>query len=142
MIKVDFHELGNVKDELLKFAVIVAEYENKWIYVRHRERDTWEIPGGHREKGEDINDTAKRELFEETGAKGFTIKSVGDYSVTRDNVSTYGRLFHGVVTEIGKLPDLEIEEVCLFDNIPEKLTYYEIQPHLFNKVLKWKKENE
>ena len=102
MIKVDFHELGNVKDELLKFAVIVAEYENKWIYVRHRERDTWEIPGGHREKGEDINDTAKRELFEETGAKGFTIKSVGDYSVTRDNVSTYGRLFHGVVTEIGK----------------------------------------
>lgn len=142
MLKVDFHEIGQIKDEDLKFAVIASKYQNKWIYVRHNERDTWEIPGGHREKNEDINDTAKRELFEETGAKEFIIKPVCDYSVTKDSISSYGRLFYGEVTALGKLPNLEIEEIDLFDNIPEKLTYYQIQPHLFDKILEWKKENK
>ncbi len=140
MLKVDFHEIGEVKEESLKFAVIASKYENKWIYVKHRERDTWEIPGGRREKDEDIEDTAKRELFEETGAKKFTIKVVCDYSVTKDSISSsYGRLFYSEVHEIGELPDLEIGEICLLDNMPEKMTYYEIQPRLFNKILKWKK---
>ena len=30
-----------------------------------------EFPGGHREKGETIDDTAKRELYEESGAIEF-----------------------------------------------------------------------
>lgn len=142
MLKVELYEIGQVKDESLKFAVIVSEYKNKWIYVRHKERDTWEIPGGHREKNEDVNDTAKRELFEETGAKEFIIKPVCDYSVTTDSISSYGRLFYGEVTELGKLPNLEIEEISLFDNMPQKMTYYEIQPHLYNKILEWKKESK
>ena len=140
MINVGFHEMGRVQNGLLEFAVIVAEYESKWIYVRHGERNTWEIPGGHREENENINDTAKRELFEETGAKKFSIKSLWDYSVTRNEKTTYGRLFYAEVDELGELPELEIEEVKLFDNMPENLTYEEIQPHLFGKVLDWKKK--
>ncbi len=138
MVDVGFHQIGRVENKLLKFAVIAAEYDNKWIYVRHRERDTWEVPGGHREENEDVNDTAKRELFEETGARKFSIKSICDYSVTMKGKTTYGRLFYAEVSEIGKLPDLEIEEVKLFENMPRNLTYYEIQPHLFKKVLDWK----
>ncbi|WP_432662051.1 NUDIX domain-containing protein [Wukongibacter baidiensis] len=138
MIDVGFHEAGEVEDEVLKFAVIAAEYDNEWIYVRHRERDTWEIPGGHREENEDITDTAKRELFEETGAKKFSIRPVCDYSVTRNEKTTYGRLFYSVINELGKLPNLEIEEIKLFENMPRNLTYDEIQPHLFKKVLDWK----
>ena len=26
----------------------------KWVFCRHKERNTWEIPGGHREMGEAI----------------------------------------------------------------------------------------
>ncbi|WP_432405929.1 NUDIX hydrolase [Wukongibacter sp. M2B1] len=138
MINVEFHEIGRVQDGLLKFAVIVAEYDNRWIYVRHRERDTWEIPGGHREENEDIKDTARRELFEETGAKQFSIKSLWDYSVKKYEATTYGRLFYAEINELGRLPESEIEEVKLFEDIPRDLTYYEIQPKLFKKVLDWK----
>ena len=38
------------------------------MFCKHRDRDTHEVPGGHREDGEEILETVKRELKEETGA--------------------------------------------------------------------------
>ena len=63
----------HVDDALLKYAVIIAKHQGKWVFCRHRERDTLEIPGGHREPGETILETARRELAEETGASVFTL---------------------------------------------------------------------
>jgi 8-oxo-dGTP diphosphatase len=37
----------------------MTKFNGQWLYVRHKERQTWEIPGGHREENENINDTAK-----------------------------------------------------------------------------------
>ncbi|OOM76445.1 hypothetical protein CLPUN_26770 [Clostridium puniceum] len=28
----------------LEFAVISAFFQGKWIFVKHKKRDTWEIP--------------------------------------------------------------------------------------------------
>ena len=67
MAEVTFYD--SAEDALLKFAVIIARTDGKWIFCKHRERDTYEVPGGHREKGEDILSAAKRELMEETGAE-------------------------------------------------------------------------
>ena len=64
-MKVKFYD--KVEDRLLKFTVILAKYQGSWVFCKHKERDTYEIPGGHREKGEDILCAAKRELMEETG---------------------------------------------------------------------------
>lgn len=66
MLEVKFYD--TVDDSLLKFAVIISQSNGKWVFCKHKERDTYEVPGGHREAGENILETAKRELQEETGA--------------------------------------------------------------------------
>ena len=48
MVEVKFYD--KVEDSLLKFAVIIAKTEGKWIFCKHKERDTLEVPGGHREE--------------------------------------------------------------------------------------------
>lgn len=55
-MEVKFYD--TVEDKLLKFAVIVAKSNGKWVFCQHKERDTYECPGGHREAGENIDDTA------------------------------------------------------------------------------------
>ena len=65
MVEVSFYEQKEVEDGLLAFAVIIAKAEGRWVFCKHRKRDTYEVPGGHREKGETILETARRELREE-----------------------------------------------------------------------------
>ena len=60
MLEVKFYD--TVDDSLLKFAVIISQSNGKWVFCKHKERDTYEAPGGHREAGEDILETAKREV--------------------------------------------------------------------------------
>jgi 8-oxo-dGTP diphosphatase len=140
-MKVNSYDLLNVEDSKLKFAVIAARYNGKWIFVRHKDRTTWEIPGGHRENGESIEDTAKRELFEETGVKDSKLFPICIYSVDRDGVESFGQLFYAEVNSLGDLPDLEIGEIKLFDDMPDNLTYPLIQPFLFQRTLEFLKQN-
>ena len=56
MLAVKFYE--DVKDELLRFAVVIAKHDGKWVLCKHKERETLEFPGGHRETGEAIAETA------------------------------------------------------------------------------------
>ncbi len=144
-LKVNFYDEINDKD--LKFAVIMARYNNKWIFCKHRQRETYEIPGGHREVNENIIDTAKRELQEETGAIDFNIEPITVYSVTRKDVDTneketFGMLFYAEVHSVKNTLESEIEEIKLFDRIPVNLTYPEIQPYLYNKVIEIKSKNK
>lgn len=104
-VEVKFYD--TVDDALLKFAVIIARADGKWVLCKHRERNTYEIPGGHREPGEAIDDTAVRELQEETGAREFTIKPVCAYSVTGKNrVNDTGEEMYGMCCILPISPDL------------------------------------
>ena len=134
------HFYDSVEDEKLKFAVIAAKCSGKWVFCKHKERATYEFAGGHREKGEGILDTAKRELYEETGATEFTIKSVCVYSVTGKNRANetgdecFGMLYLADIKRFGKLPAYEMEKVVLSEKLPESWTYPQIQPILAEKV--------
>ncbi len=137
MLKVKFYETA--EDSLLKFAVIISRSHGKWVFCKHRERNTFEIPGGHRETGERIMETAKRELREETGAVKFQIKPVCVYSVTGKNSvnltgeETYGLLCYAEVTEFSDKLEYEMEEVVLMEDLPEEWTYPLIQPVLMEE---------
>jgi len=138
MIEVNFPD--NIADDLLSFAVIIAKTEGKWVFCRHRERDTYEVPGGHREPGENILETAKRELMEETGAVDFTIQPICVYSVkgkTKVNKSendiSYGMLYTADITSFEELHS-EIAEILITDSLVENWTYPLIQPKLLEEA--------
>lgn len=125
--EVKFYE--HMDDALLKYAVIIAKYQGKWVFCRHRDRDTLEIPGGHREPGESILETARRELAEETGASEFTLTPVCVYSF-RD----YGMLYFADVTALADGLSHEIREIYLMDGLPDHWTYPLIQPKLMEEA--------
>ncbi len=132
-MRVKFYNIAD--DEKLKFAVIVARSGGRWVFCRHKERSTLEIPGGHREPGETVAQTAERELREETGAEEFTLKRICVYSVTGRNrvnstgAETFGVLYFAEITSFGELKS-EIAEIVLLEELPERWTYPEIQPAL------------
>lgn len=41
MIEVNFYE--HVVDELLKFAVIISKTNGKWVFCKHKDRNTYEV---------------------------------------------------------------------------------------------------
>ncbi len=129
-----------VEDELLKFAVILTVHNGKWVFCKHKERDTLEVPGGHREPGEDILSTAKRELYEETGALKYEIQPICVYSVTRpenfDGKESFGMLFFADVKEFEGELHSEIEKTVITKELPSNWTYPDIQPKLLEEAEK------
>jgi 8-oxo-dGTP diphosphatase len=136
MTEVKFYDPLFTPGAKLMYSVISAKYMGRWIFVRHHKRSTWEIAGGHIEKGETSFEAAGRELTEETGALKFNLECIATYSVTMNGETGWGRLYIAEVTEIGPIPDIsEIAETILLDHLPENLTHPDIQPHLFNKTI-------
>lgn len=134
-IQIDYYPTNTLENSQLTYAVIIAKHQGQWLLVRHKERTTWEIPGGHIEPGETADDAAKRELFEETGAVQFLLSPVCDYSVTKDGQIGHGRLYAAEVETLGPLPESEIAETRLFAELPDNLTYPVIQPALLARYL-------
>lgn len=133
-MKVKFYD--EAEDSLLKFAVIVSKHNGKWVFCKHKQRETLEVPGGHREMGEKIGETAKRELYEETGAVDFTIKPICVYSVTADSQETFGMLYFADINAFESELHSEIERIYLLDDLPSQWTYPLIQPKLIDEIIR------
>ena len=136
MVEVKFYD--EVDDRLLKFAVIIAKTNGKWVFCKHRERETYEVPGGHRENGELILDTAKRELYEEKGALEYSIRPVCVYSVTApdnfDGEETFGMLYFANISSFENELHSEIEKIFITEQLVEKWTYPLMQPKLMEEA--------
>ena len=91
-----------------------------------------------------IEDTARRELYEETGAVKFKLELVCVYSVTGKNRvneegnETFGKLFFAEIESFEHELHSEIEYIEFFDEFPKEWTYPEIQPCLIEEFLRRK----
>jgi len=72
-------------------------HEGNFLLVHHRERQTWELPGGHIEGTESARDCAVRELFEETNQKveSLDFRAVLKYRAPPDSLIYWG-IRHGI----------------------------------------------
>ena len=102
---------------------------------KHIGRNTWEIPGGHIERGETFEDAARRELYEETGAIRYELKPVCKYSFKSNEKTVYSIMFEANILDFEDLPNFEIEKIDFFDTLPANLTYPEIYSELLKKVV-------
>ena len=136
MTEVKFYD--GAEDSLLKFVVIIAKTKDRFIFCKHQKRNTYELPGGHREPGEEILTAAKRELNEETGAVDFTITPICVYSVTEtaetnESTETFGMLYIADIFSFEPLHN-EIETIILTDRFVDCWTYPLIQPVLLKEA--------
>ncbi|NLN05179.1 MAG: NUDIX domain-containing protein [Clostridiaceae bacterium] len=142
MTKVAFHADTEIAEDNLIIAIIASRYDGKWVFCKHRKRGTFEMPAGRREPNESIEHTARRELYEETGAIEFDLYQVSVYSVTENSQTNYGKLFFADIKVLKKIPeDSEMEYVILADSLPDKLTYEYIQTILFEKAMEYALSN-
>jgi len=120
-----------------KYVVVCSNYRGKWLFSRHKKRSTWETQGGHVEPGETPMEAARRELYEESGVTKADLYPVCDYKGYRGPRFSHGMVFLAVVHELGELPESEMQEVRVFDELPRNLTYPTMTPLLVAEAEKF-----
>jgi len=119
-----------------KYVVICSYYKNQWVLSKHKNRDTYELQGGHIEEGETPLDAAKRELYEESGIKDAKIYYVCDYVGYNHISSSNGKVYLAIVNSLDDLPESEMKEIKLFTELPDNLTYPNVAPKMVEEAYK------
>jgi len=125
-----WHGLVEIDQEKLKYTIIISKYKGKYILIRNKSRTIWELPGGKREDGESILESARRELYEETGAIKYDLDPAGVYSLNE----IFGMVYFAEIHELASLPDYEIAEIRFADELPEGLNYENVY---YEIILRW-----
>ncbi|WP_082501565.1 NUDIX hydrolase [Williamsia sp. Leaf354] len=98
--------------------------------VDRRGRMMWSLPKGHIETGETVEQTAMREVAEETGIEGTVVASLGkiDYWFVSEGKRIHKTVHHYLMRSTGgelSDADYEVAEVAWvpLSDLPKKLTY-------------------
>ncbi|WP_174734921.1 RNA deprotection pyrophosphohydrolase [Mesobacillus harenae] len=75
-------------------VLVICRYQEKWLMTDHKKRG-WEFPGGKREQNESLEETAHREVYEETGARLAKLIPIGEYKIGIGDTSFVKRVYYG-----------------------------------------------
>jgi 8-oxo-dGTP diphosphatase len=110
-------------------AVVVVLFSSEGlVLVRNKER-AWEFPGGRRERDESYQETAVREVYEETGAKVSDIVYLGYYATSQDYITVV--TCAEASSENWASEESEASSVGLFDRLPADLSFGDGREQLF-----------
>ena len=121
--EISYYKPGTLERSKLIYVIIGAHSDGKWLFVRHKDRQTWELPAGHIEKDESPDEAALRELYEETGSSNAFLEPLFDYTIRTNGRTGSGRLYYGKVIERRELPESEIAEIRIAEESPQPATY-------------------
>lgn len=99
-------ELSFTRDsfsEMQGHVLAICMHEGKWLLTKHGQRGL-EFPGGKVEKGETLEEAARREVLEETGAVLEDLHWIAEYRVTSPGDSFVKAVF------FCKTKDMQVRE--------------------------------
>lgn len=95
-------ELSFARNSFLNEAqhvLVICKLYDQWLLTKHKKRG-FEFPGGKREEGETLEEAAKREVDEETGAILKSLEYIGEYKVQDGQNSFVKAIFYGEVENL------------------------------------------
>ncbi|MEH7118098.1 nucleoside triphosphatase YtkD [Neobacillus vireti] len=82
-----------------KHVLVICQFENRWFLTQHKLRGL-EFPGGKVEIDETLEEAARRETFEETGAILTDLQFIAEYKVNDPNGAFVKAVFWGKVDKV------------------------------------------
>lgn len=110
-------KIKNSQNETLKAGCVVTNQKNEVLLVSSINEEIWTFPKGHMENGEGLEDTAIREVLEETGYKVEIVKRLSDVTYTNKQNGELIRVAMFLAKPIEKTETTESETKSFWFNI-------------------------
>ncbi len=118
------YEIYNFLFRPVSFGVrVLLVKDGQILLIKHTYKKGWHLPGGGLKRGETVEEAARREAREETGAALKNIRLVGIFSKSEDGFSGHNILFASNDFDVVGQHDHEIAEARFFplDALPSDL---------------------